>query len=175
MWLLSAPRWVLVAVSGLPFGLVMALFGRIGQHEPWGVALSGGAIGGVLYGLLMGLLQHRWNAATRAAAGDVSPEGWRQLSRAVRGRAVPAEPAIRAAAVSMLELHRKRIERQRPWGLPFLLLVTALAVWFALSRTPWWWGAAALFTAVIVMNLVVPPRLRRRVERLRAADGAGCP
>ena len=135
--LLTAPRWVLVLVYGVPFGLWMGLFGRFAHHDSWTEALIGGVLAGLFFGIFMGMLTHRWNAQTRSAAGDLSSAGWWQVARAGRRGAVPDDPAIREAAAAILELRSTRMARQRPWAVPFTLLV-------------------------------LPARLRRRIELLRA-------
>lgn len=107
--LLTAPRWVLVPVYGVPFGLWMGLFGRFEHHDSWTGALITGVLAGLLFGLFMGMLTHRWNAQTRS-----------------------------------------------------------------LTRTPWWWLGVAMFAAMTVAHLVLPARLRRRIELLRA-EGSPAP
>jgi len=56
--LLTAPRWVLVLVYGVPFGLWMGLFGRFAHHDSWTEALIGGVLAGLFFGIFMGMLTH---------------------------------------------------------------------------------------------------------------------
>jgi hypothetical protein len=51
--MLNAPRWVLALVTGVPFGLWMALSTRFLQDGSWTEALVTGGVAGVFFGATM--------------------------------------------------------------------------------------------------------------------------
>src|SRR4051812_23312780 len=97
-WLLRAPWWVLSLVTGVLFGIAMALFGALAQGASWPVAAGGGVLGGLLFGAVMGPVLARQNRRLRESTGGASADDLRRARRAVRGGRVPDDPAERALA-----------------------------------------------------------------------------
>jgi hypothetical protein len=158
---LRAPWWLLSLYSGVSFGLL--LWGvelLAGTDAP--TAATTGALAGVFVGLVVGLL-----ARTRRAAADTQ----RAVLRAAAGGPVPADSAVRAAA---LDLATRQLAGALRWRRPaagLLGLLTVLESAAALAYTPWLWVGAALFVAILAVQLRQPARLRRRIDQLGPTDG----
>jgi membrane associated rhomboid family serine protease len=171
-WLEQAPWWALSLVTGLFFGGWMTLAGRFLQGESWGVAVVGGVFGGVLFGAVVGPLLARQRRRAREAAGTDRPDLLRRAARVAARGPVPEDPELREAA-RRLALHQRAVLlRQRRWALPFLALVLAGDVAFALTRSPaWvWWLGAVFFAALLSVHLLWPRRLARRARLLATPE-----
>ncbi len=133
-----------------------------------------GGLSGIVSGAVVGPVLVRQQRRAREAAGTASAAGLRQATRAARRGAVPDDPELREAARRLALHQRRELLRQRRWGLPVFLGLTALAVWLAAGGDPvlWWFAAGFLLFATWV-HAVEPRRLARRAEWLAAPDGAG--
>jgi hypothetical protein len=167
--LLNAPRWVVGLISGLPFGVVMGVMTGL-RRGRWMDALIEGVIAAVVYGAVMGVVMHRRFGRYRDAVGDV-PQS--EVRRAVRGAGqgrVPDDPEARGAAYRLLTTQAADLRRQRPWALGVLGVMAASGIFLAISQRQLWWETSLLWLAwliFLVSYLVVPHRLRRRLEVLR--------
>lgn len=165
-WLLRASWWQLGLVHGGLFGTFMVLYTRYWQDSPWVVAVPAGTLGGLVFGVLMGRVSARMNKRAREAADTDDPALMRRAAVAASRGPVPQDPETRERARGLALLQREQLLRQRPWAIPFFLLMIASDVWFALTRSPWWLIAGVIFAAMLVMHLVMPRRLERRAELL---------
>ena len=161
-WLLTAPRWVHRVVSGVLFGGSTALVPGVRGDSSWPASLAGGVVAGLVFGLVMGSWSYRTARGTRTAIGDLSPRERRTAARASWRGAAPTDPAVRDAAVRM-------VDHQLALYLPlraFTLLVGALFlvgyVVAAVVSAPGWWLAAAFWAGMVALSLLAPGRLRRR-------------
>ncbi|MFW3172663.1 hypothetical protein [Geodermatophilus sp. CPCC 206100] len=174
-WLEKAPWWVLSLVTGVFFAVWMSLAGRLLQGQSWAGAVVGGVVGGVLFGLLMGPLLARQRRRVHEAVGTDRTDLLRRAGRvAVRG-SLPEDPELREAARRLALVQRSLLLRQRRWALPFFVLLLALALTFALTRTPaWpWWLAVVFFGGLLSVQVLLPRRLARRAAQLASPDGDG--
>ena len=171
-WLIRASWWQRALLLGSYFGLVMALNARYLQGESWSHAAVGGLLSGIFFGAVMGPITARLSKRYRAEAGDENLDrlaglgwfGWR--------RKVADDPDLRAAARRVTLLQRDQLLRQRPWAIPFFVLVLALDVWLSVTQSRWWWLAGVFFAAMLVAHLLMPRRLERRAEELHEPEVA---
>lgn len=163
---LTAPRWVVGLVSGVPFGLVMGVGNGL-RHGSWRDGLIEGVIAGAFYGVFMGLFMHRQLRRYREAMGGVPRSEVRRAAREARRGRVPEDPEARHAAYRVLTVQLEQLRRQRRWAVPFFVLVIALSVFLALTRSPEGWLAAALCTVLLAFHLAMPRLMHRRLELLR--------
>lgn len=174
-WQLRAPWWVLSLVAGTMFGGFRALWAYFGEDASPLVTVLNGVIGGVFFGALMGLLAARGNKRLLAALDPLPVERQAEARRAAfRGR-VPDDPEVREAATRLVTVQADRLHQQRWWAPLFWIATLALGAWLAVTSSPWWWLAEALFAALLIHQLWLPRHLQRRLDRLRAADGADQP
>jgi hypothetical protein len=164
--LLSAPRWVVALVTGLPFGAVMGVMTGL-RHGNWTDALTVGAFAAVSYGAVMGFFMHRQFARYREALGSVPRSDVRKAVREARRGRVPADPEAKRAAYRVLTVQLEQLRSQRRWAVPFFVLVVASSVFLALTRTPAGWVAVALCVAFLAAYLTMPRLMTRRLELLR--------
>jgi Flp pilus assembly protein TadB len=164
--LLSAPRWVLVVVSGIPFGAAMGVMGGLDRGS-WTQGLIEGAITGVAYGLLMGVVLRRQFGRYREAMGNVSQSDVRRAVRDARHGRVPDDPEARRAAYRLLSTQVGQLRRQRRWAPAFLLLMIAIGVLLAVTQSPWWWVAVPIWVGALTLHLVLPRRMDRQLDLLR--------
>jgi MFS family permease len=167
--LLRAPWWVHSLMSGVPFGVVMALLERLRDDEPWGAAVSGGVPGGVLFGAVMGPFLQRQAARTLAATGPMAPWIRRAATRAAWRGPVPADPEVRAAALRVVDHQLAEWQRRRTFLVGTYAFFTGLCVVLALTSSAWWWLAALGFGGMLGVSVLMPGWLRRRRTLLQAA------
>ena len=167
-WLLTAPRWVHQVTSGVLFAVVWTGISLAEDHDaPW--ATVGGVVAGVLFGLLMGAWSHRTAQGTRVAIGELTPHERRVAARAGWRGDVPADPAVRAAAVRMIDHQLALYLPLRAFTLVVGAVFLAGYVLAALISSPWWWLAAAFWAGMLALSLLAPSRLRRRRALLTGA------
>ena len=53
--------------------------------------------------------------------------------------------------------------------MPFFVLVLALTAWLAIDDDPWWGLGVVLWSLALAGHLLLPRRMRRYSDRLRAA------
>lgn len=166
--LVDAPWWALALLTGLPFGVAMALFGAR-DGSSWLHSAVGGAIAGVCFGVAMGVVLRRQNARHREVVRALPPEVARVAHRATWRGPVPADPEARAATVRLIEHQLTELQRRRALFLIEFGVFEALYVVNAIVGSPWWWAAAVFFAAMLLMTLLLPPRMRRRADLIRAS------
>jgi hypothetical protein len=164
--LLTAPRWAVGLVAGVPFGAFMGLSEGL-RHGNWGDALIAGVIAGVIYGAIYGVFMHRRFGRYRAAIGGVPQRDVRRAAREARRGKVPEDPEARRAAYRLLDVQLGELRRQRRWAPILFVLLLGLSVFLALTQTPWWWVTVPCWPALLAMHLVMPRRMGRRLELLR--------
>ncbi len=164
--LLSAPRWVVGLISGLPFGTFMGVTSGL-RHGRWTQALIEGVLAGAFYGAVMGVVMHRRYGRYREALGSVPQSDVRRAAREARRGRVPDDPEARRAAYRLLNVQLGELRRQRRWAPAFLALMVVGSVFMAVTQTPWWWCAVPFWLAVLAVHLLLPRRLDRRLQLLR--------
>lgn len=132
-----------------------------------GAAVAGGVVGALLFGLAMGPFL-AWLYRRARPAADAVPDGrHREVRRAAARGPVPADPAVREAALRIVEYQLVESSRYRGPAAVLLGLFTVLEAVAALIYTPWLWVGAVLFLAILVLQARQPERLRRRIAELR--------
>lgn len=154
-------------VSGIPFGTVMGVMGGL-HRGSWTEGFVEGAIAGVVYGVVMGVCLHRQFGGYREAVGDVPQSEVRRAVRAARRGRVPDDPEARRAAFRLLSTQVAQLRRQRRWAPAFLLLMLATSIPLAVTETPWWWVTAAIWVGALCLHLMLPRRMDRQIDLLRA-------
>jgi hypothetical protein len=165
----SAPWWVQGLVAGALWGTFMWVFAW--GDPPHGQTPASVAIAvllPLLFGLLMGLVFKRMRRGIDDAVdGRVPKDRLRSVGRAAVKGPVPGDPAEREVAARLNAVWLRQYERQRWWGLPFLLAMSALDVYLAVTHS-WWYALALVGFLVLAMSwLVNLHRLRRQSELLR--------
>lgn len=156
-------------MSGIPFGVVMAVVGIL-DGEPVVVSVVAAAAGGVFFGAFMGAFQARMNRRTKAAIDDVPADRLPALYRSAMRGALPEDPDVRAAAVRLVAHDLERSRRTLKWGMVVLGAFLLLTVWLAVTSSPRWWGGVVFWGCFMAFSVWVPFRLRRRLALLRDAD-----
>ena len=166
-WLLTATWWQHALLAGTLMALGMTLAGRFLMTQGWPQAVITGVLVGVSFGAVMGPWAARQNAAFRGALGDLDPPDVRRATSPRHGP-IPEDAQVRAAARRVTLMYHDQVVRQRPWALPFFVLMLGLAVWNGFTeRAVWfWWPAAALWAVMVVSQLFLPRDLARRAELL---------
>jgi hypothetical protein len=171
-WLLYAARWLHCVVSGVLFGTFTVLASRFKDHESWTSSLVSGLAAGLFFGLAFGWWSYRQSVRARERLGTLGPDAVRAAWKATRRGVAPQDPEVRAAVLGLIEDQRALLRRQRVLHWVLWPLMTALAVWLALTESPWWWLAVPLGGVLFVAGLVTPERLERRAQVLRQAPPA---
>ncbi|GAB2615129.1 hypothetical protein [Kribbella endophytica] len=166
-YLLTAPRWVLCLVYGLPFGAIITI-GILWDN-------SSGALEVVLFGLIAGLLygvggtivNEKPRREVRALMGEVRRKQFPIVFRAARRGAVPADPDVRAAASRLAAHDSSKAILGVAIGSPLTALMIAAAVTQSDSpRFPLFTGLAALLVVLIAYQGYQWRHLKRRVKLL---------
>ncbi|QXG77692.1 hypothetical protein KUM42_09440 [Modestobacter sp. L9-4] len=168
-WLLTAPRWVHRVASGVLFGGLTAVFYGLEDDHSWTAALVGGVAGGVLFGLVMGSWSYRTARGTHAVVAGLTPAQRRTAARVSWHGPAPHDPAVRAAAVRMIDHQLALYLPLRAFTLIVGVLMLALYVMAALVSSPWWWLVVPVWVGMITLSLLAPARLRRRRALLTGA------
>ena len=172
-WLLTAPRWVHRVVSGVLFGGSTALVPGVRGDSSWPASLAGGVVAGLVFGLVMGSWSYRTARGTRAAIGDLSPRERRTAARASWRGEAPTDPAVRDAAVRMIDHQLALYLPLRAFTLVVGVLMLALYVVAAFVSSTWWWLVAPVWAGMVTLSLLAPVRLRRRRAWLTGAPVVG--
>lgn len=177
-YLMNAPAWVLSVITGLSFGILMAigfalLSSAIGDTQATSLTFSivAGAIGGLIFGAAMGPFAAMRHRHMRSVLGPLSAEDLAVVLRAVARGPVPADPELRQAAGRLARLKLDDLRRNRIWTTLIFVLFGLLEAYEAVVTSAWFWLGALLFAYFILLQLWLPRRLRRRIERLQASDG----
>jgi hypothetical protein len=177
-YLMHAPWWVLVVVTGVPFGAVMVIFSRLMRvgsqltvSSPT-VDLVCGAIGGLIFGAIMGPITAGRNRRARSVVGPLSAEELAVVLRAAARGPVPADPKLRRAAGRLTRFRLDELTRNWGFTLATSVLFFPLMVYDAVITSAWYrLGALALGCAAVGQVWQSRRRLRRRVARLQAEGG----
>lgn len=158
---------------GVPFGVLMGLFGAYRHGHDAVDGLVTGIFSGVLFGLAMSWLTARQQAArdrrTAPFTAGLTAQGRTLAMRASHRGPVPDDPAIRAAAAALARDQLEQTTSQRGRNLAGLAAFTVLELVQALTSSPWFWLAVLLFAGFFVALLRQPRALHRRLSRLNAA------
>ncbi|MFQ1002207.1 hypothetical protein [Modestobacter sp. SSW1-42] len=168
-WLLTAPRWVHRVVSGVLFGGLMTVFHGVQDGNSWTAAVLAGLVAGTFFGLVMGSWSYRTARGTQAAIGELSPRERRAAARASWRGDVPGDPAVRGAAVRMIDHQLALYLPLRAFTVVVGVLLLAGYVVAALVSSPWWALAAVCWAGMVALSLLAPRRLRRRRALLTGA------
>ncbi|QWS33780.1 hypothetical protein [Curtobacterium aetherium] len=153
---------VLMLLTGLPFGAFWFLWTTFTMPgAPVLARVVGALVTGAVFGVVFGL----WVGRQVQAAGPAVRD--RSFARARRTGVVPADADLLAWRQA-LEHQRAQHERQR-WSGPLVFVAaTALALWLALTDSPYWWFGVALFVGFLVAFLLSTPRVLRRTRTMLA-------
>lgn len=165
---LTAPRWIVAAVVGIPPAIVLGLVFKFVDGSGWGETLIFATLGGLLIAgvVVLGLGFRR--RMLRSATGDASEQTLVSASRASWTGPVPSDPEIRSAA---LAIATRQLTYTKRFRIPFiicgvLLLVSAIGGaaagggWSSLSTLP------AILGIVVAQLFYSPKRLRARIQLL---------
>ena len=172
-WIAQAPWWFHASLSGGLFWALMALYLRIGRDRDWAEAVVTSSPGGIFFGVVMGTVAVRQQRELRRAAGDAEYEQLAGLPLFGRRSALAARPDLREAT-ARAQLHMKdRVIRQRRWAVPFFVVMAAVGVWLALTRSPWHWLSVVVLSGFLLGHLLLPAWIDRKGARLRDVPRPG--
>lgn len=162
--------WLTGILSGLLYGALFTLGTHYLLRVGWSPALVAGAVSGPPFGVLMAIAQQRVNRVCSSLPGDLTHAQRRAAARASRRGPVPTDPAVRAAALALarrqLDRYRTRWMRVLMIAVPILFALTAISTLLDEDR-PWWRAGPQLLGAATFGFIAFEPRrLRRRVAVL---------
>jgi hypothetical protein len=131
-------------------------------------AIVTGVISGAIFGVFMG----KWTEKQRRQLCDtfgVPDSLVGKASRAVRGKDIPADPAVRTAAAKLARYRLTELERQQKRSPCFFLIMILVSGGFAFSSSRVWWLATALFVGLLTYTRYSLRRPPHRVEQLESA------
>lgn len=167
-YLLTAPRWVLCPVYGLPFGLVLAT-AILWDNAAGALQVIGfGLVIGLLYGVLVTFGSEKERRHVLAVIGDVSPDQLRLVCRASRRGPVPDDLEVRASSSRLAAHDAAKSLRALLLTTPFSLLLAA-GVLFRGDESPVFIVLAVLFAVGFGYQLFATRQLKHRA-RLLGAD-----
>jgi hypothetical protein len=174
---LTAPRWAMPLVTGVPAGVLVVFFVLVVTPAPWPAALACGLLVGALIGGAMDATARAQRKLVRTAAGELPVERQIAALKATRGGPIPADPEIRAAALRIADRQLKLVPSKRVMLSIFPPIGGALVVITA-STAPGWVTLVFTLPAVLAVVCTVvliwqayssPRRLRERIRLLSAA------
>ncbi len=166
-YLLTAPRWVLCLVYGLPFGAIVSI-GTFWDNSsgPLEVTLFGLVVG-LLYGAGATFMNEKPRREVRALIGKVPREQFGVVFRAARRGPVPTDPEVRAAASRVADHDSSKALLGAVVGIPFAVLMIVAAVSQRYdSERPFLITLAVLLVVAIAYQGYQWRHLKRRVELL---------
>jgi hypothetical protein len=170
-YLLTAPRWVLCLLYGLPFGAIMSI-GILWDN-------SSGALQVILFGLVVGLLygagatfmNEKPRREVGALIGEVPREQFGAVFRAARRGPAPADPEVRAAALRVADHDSSKAILGAVVGIPFaVLMIVAVFSHRYDSARPLFMTLAVLLVVLITYQVYKWRHLKRRAALLTPAD-----
>lgn len=167
-----ASRWQLALLMGLCSGAGTAAGVALAGDPGWSVMLpvAAAAVGG---GLIGATVLHPKVRRQTEAVGVLPTPVRRAAGRASLGGAVPRDADTRAAALALAQHALAERRRGRVVGVVGSLVMVAFLVNAAIQASPWWWIGVALAAGGLGYGwLVLPRRLRRRIELLREEPSA---
>ena len=163
LWLLTAPRWVLVLVNGGLFAAFWIVWSHVVQERAWTESLITALLTGAVFGAFMGPYTHRLNEGLRAAVGTLT----REVRRAGWRGPAPADPEVRAAALRLVDHQQGEWQRRRTLNLTLFCVMTVLYAALAVTWSPWFWLASGFFAGMLVFSLAMDRWMSRRRQVLR--------
>ena len=161
---MSMPTWALFLVTGVPWIAVLFVIDLI-YGDSLLRALIPAAIFGVLLGVATTFALKFAGRMEKRAFGDAPTEVRRAATRAARTGPVPADPAVRAAAVRLAQQQLQQVRRTRP----VLAVVAVTAVTTSVIGaffSPWPLLALAFEVPLMAQIFLIPRRLRGRIALL---------
>lgn len=164
-YLLTAPRWVLSLLHGLPFGFVLATAILWDRQASAQQIIGLGLVSGLVYGVGVAFAGEKERREVRTVIGDASPDRLRTVCRASRRGPVPADPEVRASSLRLARHDAAKAQRGLILAIPFGLLLTVAAV-TKINESPVLILVAALFPVTLAYQVFATRRLKQRVELL---------
>ncbi len=158
----SLPMPVLLPVLFLFAGGLWFLIGMF--VSPRDMSLLGRAIGAVFYAGAMTAFFGVWISRARRRAG-----GTTQLTDVQRGlkRGEVPEDADPATWTATVDEHHRQLRRSLWFGPVVFGVMIVLALWLALTSTPWWWFGVAFFVGFLLFSVITTPRALAKAEVVR--------
>lgn len=158
----SLPMPVLLPVLFLFAGGLWFLIGMF--VSPRDMSLLGRAIGAVFYAGAMTAFFGVWISRARRRAG-----GTTQLTDVQRGlkRGEVPEDADPATWTATVDEHHRQLRRNLWFGPVVFGVMIVLALWLALTSTPWWWFGVAFFVGFLLFSVITTPRALAKAEVVR--------
>ncbi|MDT0232119.1 hypothetical protein [Curtobacterium sp. BRB10] len=132
--------------------------------SPRDMSLLGRAIGAVFYAGAMTAFFGVWISRARRRAGGTTQ--LTDVQRGLKRGEVPedADPATWSATV---DEHHRQLRRNLWFGPVVFGVMIVLALWLALTSTPWWWFGVAFFVGFLLFSVITTPRALAKAEVVR--------
>jgi uncharacterized membrane protein len=177
------PFWVRALVSGVPFGLFNGLFICLSSPSDVLSAVITILLSGVGFGLLMAYQGKAIHTELTEAVARLDEIGRSEAIEAVTGGGIPANSAVRHAAIRLGKVYLRRktdaqLKRQEWWTWLLMLVFVGLAIYLAAtcrSKYEAAFGVALAMLFVIAMSsgVVRQRRMQRNIALLN--EGAAYP
>lgn len=170
---ISSARLVATLCSAaVLFGAFMMIF-EVSRGYAWRssamIGLIAAGAGAVTMGLLVAWNRRRGSCPVEPGLGNDQ----RQLAaRAAYRGEVPADPAVRQAAVRFARQHLERARRYQTAATLLLAVLLVTNVVEAVTMAPSYWYAVGLWGILLALRLWLPAHQRRRIRLLETAEPA---
>jgi hypothetical protein len=161
---LTAPWWVRAFVMGGAFAALTggaSLVARNGPSLTWALVFGG------VTGFVGGIQDARRSRALRELVGSDRAGTISAARRAAWRGPVPADPAVRAAALRIAEQRADEAQARRLPLVLLLLFVFVAEVALAMFYRPWLWLIVGWLAVVLACLVHAPDWYARRAEELR--------
>lgn len=170
----TTSRWVTPLAAGAATGVVVILFVISATPVPWPAALACGVLAAAMIGSLTEHQARARRELARTAAGDLSPDAAAAALRAAGLGEVPADPAVRDAALKIAS-RQLALTPPKSVALSIFPLLGGTAVMVASTDAPGWVlvvfalpaALALICTGVLIWQAFYRAnRLRERIRLL---------
>lgn len=122
------------------------------------------AIGTVFYAGAMTAFFGVWISRARRRAGGATQLA--DVQRGLKRGEVPEDADLGRWSATVDDQHRQL--RRSLWSGPVIFgVMIVLAIWLALSSTPWWWFGVAYFAGFLLMSVITTSRALAKAEAVR--------
>lgn len=132
--------------------------------SPRDMSLLGRAIGTVFYAGVMTAFFGVWISQARRRAGGATE--LTDVQRGLQRGEVPEDADLGRWSATVDEHHRQ-LRRSRWFGPVVFGVMVVLAIWLALTGTPWWWFGVAFFVGFLLFSVITTPRALAKAEVVR--------
>lgn len=163
------PRWLTAVLTGVPFGVALGLWVKLDGGSWLGAGFI--ALSGIPFGLCMASWSANWKHDLDAAEGDLPPAQLQEARRAATRGPVPADPAVRKAAIRIAAAQLPPVRQRRLMVLAGGVMVVCAAGAAADGSL---WALSYGLSAVVMLysHGYWPRQIHQRVRQLTSDPAA---